>query len=232
VRGLLDDVLEDLADAVNYRRWLVDLAVPFLGDDPLEIGSGLGHYASDWRTAGAVRFTVSEADPGRLAALRERFAGDPAVVVRALSVPAEEQASYSSVLAYNVLEHIDDDRAALEACRGLLRPGGRVVVVVPAFPSALGRFDRAIGHARRYRARSLRAALQSAGFEVEVLHHVNAVGLIGWYVAVKLLRGRPKAGPLLRAYDGGLVPWLRRLESRRPAPFGQSLFAVARRPDD
>jgi SAM-dependent methyltransferase len=230
--SLQDNVLEDLADAVNYRRWLVDLAVPYLGDDPLEVGSGLGHYASDWRAAGAVRFAVSEIDPGRLAALRERFAGDPGVVVRELSMPVAEQSSYSCVLAYNVLEHIDDDRAALVAFRGLLRPGGRAVLLVPAFPSAMSRFDRAIGHRRRYRAGSLRAALQSAGFDVEVLHHVNAVGLVGWYVVMRLLRGRPKAGPLLRAYDGGVVPWLRRLESRRQPPFGQSLFAVARRRDD
>jgi SAM-dependent methyltransferase len=230
--GLQTDVLEDLAEAVNYRRWLVDLAVPYLGDDPLEVGSGLGHYASDWRSAGAARITVSEADPGRLAALRERFAADPGVVVRELSVPIEETSSYSAVVAYNVLEHMEDDVAALAAFRSLLRPGGRMVLVVPASPSAMSGFDRAIGHHRRYRARTLQAALVDAGLEVEVLYHLNAVGLLGWFVAVKLLRGRPKAGLLLRIYDAGVVPWLRRLEARRSPPFGQSLFAVARRPGD
>ncbi len=65
---------------------------------------------------------------------------------------------------------------------------------------------------------------------MERLHHVNCLGLLGWYVAVKALRGRPKAGPLLTVYDRGVVPWLRRLEARRPPPFGQSLLAVARRP--
>jgi hypothetical protein len=43
--GLQDDVLEDLVEAKNYRRWLVALALPYLGDDPLEVGSGLGNCA-------------------------------------------------------------------------------------------------------------------------------------------------------------------------------------------
>ena len=226
---LQTDVLEDLAEAVNYRHWLVALALPYLGDDPLEVGSGLGLYAADWRAAGAAQLTVSETDAGRLAQLRTRFADDRGVVVRELAVPVAEHASYSAVVAYNVLEHIADDRAALVGLRDLLRPGGRVVLLVPAFPSALGRFDRAIGHHRRYRARSLRAVAEAAGLQVEVLRHVNCIGLMGWYVVVKLLRGRPRAGVLLTAYDRLAVPLLRRFESRWQPPFGQSLFLVARR---
>ena len=227
---LQSDVLEDLVEAARYRRWLVDLTVPHLGDDPLEIGSGLGHYAADWAAAGVSRFTASEADPARLAALRERFAGSDVVRVRELAVPVEEVGTHSAVVACNVLEHVPDDVGALRAFAGLVRPGGRVVLVVPAFPSAMSAFDRAIGHQRRYRRASLRRALVEAGLEVEVLHHVNAIGLLGWYVAVKALGGRPRAGLLLTAYDRGVVPWLRRLEALGPPPFGQSLLAVARRP--
>ena len=228
--GLQSDVLEDLVEAARYRRWLVDLALPHLGDDPLEVGSGLGHYAADWAAAGVPRFTASEADVARLQALRERFQGDPVVRVRELAVPVQETAEHSAVVAYNVLEHVPDDVGALRAFAGLLRPGGRVVLVVPAFPSAMSRFDLAIGHQRRYRRRSLRAAAERAGLTVEVLHHVNSIGLLGWYVAVKALRGRPRAGLLLTAYDRGVVPWLRRLEARAAPPFGQSLLLVARRP--
>lgn len=226
---LQSEILEDLVEARNYRRWLVDLALPHLGDDPLEVGSGLGHYAAEWAAAGVPRWTASEADAGRLQHLRERFAGDPVVRVRELAVPIDETAEHSSVVAYNVLEHIPGDVAALRAFGRLLRPGGRVVLVVPAFPSAMSRFDLAIGHQRRYRRRTLCAAAEQAGLRVEVLHHVNAIGLLGWYVAVKALKGRPQAGPLLTAYDRGVVPWLRRLEARVPPPFGQSLLLVARR---
>ena len=232
--GLQSDVLEDLVEAGNYRRWLVDLTAPHLGDDPLEVGGGLGHYAHDWAEAlaarGLTRFTTSEADPARLAALRERFARHPVVRVRELAVPIAETARHSAVVACNVLEHVPDDVGALRAFAGLCRPGGAVVLVVPAFPSAMSRFDLAIGHQRRYRRRTLRAAAEAAGLRVEVLHHVNLPGLLAWYVAVKLLRGRPRAGLLLTVYDRGVVPWLRRVEARVHPPFGQSLLLVARVP--
>ncbi|HEY0357523.1 MAG TPA: class I SAM-dependent methyltransferase [Mycobacteriales bacterium] len=226
--GLQSDVLEDLRTAVNYRRWLCSLGVPFFGDDVLEIGSGLGYYAADWADMG-VRITASEADPARLAQLTETFAGDPRVRVRELAVPIEEEADYSTVVAYNVLEHIPDDVAALRAFRGLLRPGGAVVLVVPAFPGAMSRFDRAIGHQRRYTRAALSSALGQAGLHVERCHYVNAPGLLAWYVGMRLLGGRPKEGPLLSVWDRAVVPVERRIERYVRMPFGQSVFAVARR---
>ena len=150
------------------------------------------------------------------------------VRVRELAGPVTATAAHSAVVACNVLEHVPDDVGALRDLGRLLRPGGRVVLVVPAFPSAMSAFDRAIGHERRYRRAGLRAVAEQAGLRVEVLHHVNSVGLLGWYVLVKALRGRPRAGLLLAVYDRLLVPVLRRVEARRPPPFGQSLFLVAR----
>ena len=62
-------------------RWLAALAVPYLGDWPVELGSGLGDYAQRWLDSGVPRITVSEIDPVRLACLRERFADEAGVVV-------------------------------------------------------------------------------------------------------------------------------------------------------
>ncbi|GAA0710653.1 hypothetical protein [Dactylosporangium roseum] len=58
-------VLEDLSDAVHYRRWLAGLAEPYLGDDPIEIGAGIGDYAAEWVST-LPRITVTEADECRL----------------------------------------------------------------------------------------------------------------------------------------------------------------------
>jgi 2-polyprenyl-3-methyl-5-hydroxy-6-metoxy-1,4-benzoquinol methylase len=225
---LQSDVLEDLKTATNYRKWLCSLALPYFGDDVLEVGSGLGYYASDWADMG-VSLTTSEADQGRLAALRARFAEDPRVSVRELSVPITEEANYSSVVAYNVLEHIPDHVEALRAFRGLLRESGAVIIVVPAFEKAMSRFDLAIGHQRRYTKASLSAALGQAGLHVERCHYVNAPGLLAWYVGMKLLGGKPKEGPLLTIWDKVVVPVERRIEQRLRMPFGQSVFAVAHR---
>ena len=225
--ALQSDVLEDLREAVRYRRWLVDLTAPHLGDRPLEIGGGVGDYAAEWVARGVPHLVTSEADPARLEGLTRRFAEDPRVTVRPLTVPITETGDYSAVVACNVLEHIPDDVAALRAFAGLVRPGGRVVMVVPAVPAAMSAFDRAIGHHRRYLKRSLRAAAEEAGLTVTTLHYVNALGLLGWFLVVKLLGRRPQAGLVLTLYDRGVVPWLSRLERRVPPPIGQSLLLVA-----
>jgi SAM-dependent methyltransferase len=170
---------------------------------------------------------VSEADPERLAALRRRFAGHPVIRVRELILPSTEPGAHSAVVAYNLLEHLPDDVAALRSFARLVRPGGHVVVLVPAFAFAYGRFDAEIGHHRRYTRRSLVRAMRQAGLEVVTDHYVNALGLLGWTLVVRVLGGRPKPGPLLKLLER-LVPVLRRVEGRLRPPFGQSVFAVGR----
>ena len=183
----------------------------------------------EW-SSGVETFTCSEAEPNRLAALRARFEGRSDIEVVELVIPIEVEGDHSAVVAYNVLEHIPDDVEALKAMAGLVAPGGKVVVIVPAAPFAMSRFDVEIGHQRRYTRRSLAATLNHAGLETEILHYVNPVGLVAWVVLMKLMRQRPRAGMALSAYDRFLVPVLMRLESRRHPPLGQSLFAVARKP--
>ena len=228
VAGVQAGVLESLSSAVNYRRWICDLAGPWLGDDPLELGSGNGDYAAEWAAAGRA-ITASEAEPVRLKGLQQRFDGHPLVTVRRLALPTTEPGGYSATVAINVLEHIDDDLAALVGMGELVQPGGHVVLFVPAFPLAMSRFDREVGHFRRYRAPDLGRRLEAAGLVVQQLHYVHAPGLLAWLLLMRLGRQRPGEGFPLRVFER-LVPVLRRIESRWRPPFGQSVFAVARRP--
>ena len=220
-------VLEDLSSAVRYRRWLASLATPHLGAHPIEVGSGTGDYAEEWAPH-CTQFTCSEADGRRLEALRRRFRGRPDVAVRKLSVPLDETGSYSAAVAYNVMEHVPDHVGALRGMARLIAPDGRVVVLVPAFQFAMSRFDREIGHQRRYTRRSLHTALTAAGLDVVELRYINAVGLVAWLLVMKVLRRRPGAGRLLTAYDRLVIPLVSRLERRWGPPAGQSVFAVAR----
>lgn len=225
--AIQDRVLEDLRGAVNHRRWLCELARPHLGGAALEIGSGLGNYAQTWLAMGE-RVTASEGSPARVEALRARLAQAAAEIpVRLLHAPVTEKAEFSAVVACNVLEHIPDDIGALRSFRDLVRPGGRVVLVVPAFAFAMGEFDRVVGHQRRYTVPALRRALSAAGWRVERIHYVNWLGLLAWVVMMKWLKGRPRDGLLLRWWDGVVIPVVRFTERWVPPPFGQSVFAVA-----
>jgi SAM-dependent methyltransferase len=222
--SLQDDVLESLATADQYRRWICDLARPWLGQNPLEIGAGTGTYATEWAAPGRM-LTVTEAHPLRVVALQRRFQDHPNVRVRQLVLPSDGYTGHSAVVAVNVLEHIDDDRGALRSMALMVRPGGAVALFVPAFPLAMSRFDRQVGHFRRYRRRELETLLRQAGLEPQVVHYVNAPGLLAWFLMMRLGRRQPHDGIALRLFER-CVPSLRRFESSCRPPFGQSLFAV------
>ena len=156
----------------------------------------------------------------------QRFAGDPRVRVRDVDLVTPYEGSHSALVALNVLEHIEDDIGALSAAHRLLRPGGKVVMFVPAFPFAMSRFDRAVGHYRRYRRASLTRAFDAADLTMERIHYVNAPGLLAWFVGMRLLRMTPQDGWSVRLWDRFVIPVARAFESRVRPPFGQSLFAV------
>ena len=223
------EVLEGLATAVNHRRWFVELAVPYLGDNPIEIGSGLGDYALEWAPY-LKRFTATEADPDRLVSLKERLASEPKIEVREMLLPHGEKSDYSAAVSYNVLEHIEDHVGALRSMRDLVRPGGAVVLIVPAFQFAMSPADIATGHVRRYTKKTMRAALTEAGLEVERLHYANALGLLGYFMATSVFRLMPKEGPMVKVYDTLVLPVTKAAEQVVRPPFGQSVFAVARVP--
>jgi ubiquinone/menaquinone biosynthesis C-methylase UbiE len=223
------DVLEGLATAVNRRRWFVELAVPYLGDHPIEVGSGLGDYALEWAPH-FQRFTATEADPDRLLLLKERLEGHDSIEVRELLLPTEERGTYTGAVSYNVLEHIEDHVGALRSMAQLVKPGGRIVLIVPAFMFAMSPVDIATGHVRRYTKKSMRAAMTEAGLTIEKLKYANALGLIGYYAATSVFKLTPKEGPMVKFYDRFVLPVTKFAESVVRPPFGQSVFVVARVP--
>lgn len=227
---LQSSTLESLASAVRYHDWLTALALPYLGEHPVELGSGLGDYAATWLEKGVPRITVTDADPTRLSVLHDRFDGDPRVDVQGLDVFDPPAANFSSYVAYNVLEHIEDHVGALRAAHTLVAPGGAVIMFVPAFEFAMGEFDLAVGHVRRYRLATMRAAYEQAGLTVERLHYINAPGLLAWFVGMRLLKMTPGDRPLVRVWDRMVVPVARSVEKRLTPPFGQSVFVVGRVP--
>nr|WP_239676954.1 methyltransferase domain-containing protein [Natronosporangium hydrolyticum] len=227
---LQSEVLEDLRGARHYRRWLVRLAAPYLGDSPIEIGSGIGDYAAEL-AVGRESYTATEYDPQRFAVLADRFADHPVINARRLGLPTDQTGGYSGAAMFNVLEHIEDDSAALRSLAGLVQPGGAVVVYVPAFNGAMSRFDRMIGHYRRYTKRSLAATMTAAGLRVERLHYVNSVGLISWFLLMRCLRMVPRDTLALRCYDATVIRSVSWLERFLRPPFGQSVFAVGRVPE-
>ena len=139
----------------------------------LDIGCGRGNVTR--LLAPYTRRTVaSEITPGGARLAAETLAAMANVQVLAADVLALDgtrrpplAGAFDMVALSEVLEHVDDDAKALARCYALLRPGGRLLVTVPAHPELWTAMDDLIGHRRRYTRETLTFRLHEAGFRIE-----------------------------------------------------------------
>jgi SAM-dependent methyltransferase len=146
------------------ERLLLDLFLSARpGPEVLDGGAGQGTMSRRLAELGFA-VTSTDASPAAVAALRERAAGQ--VVEADLAALPFEEASFDGAVLGEVLEHIEDDRAALTEVARVLRPGGVLALSVPANPKLFGPSDIWAGHARRYTRPELLNACMAAGFTV------------------------------------------------------------------
>ena len=204
--------------------------------ESLEVGAGVGQNLAALAVFGPV--DASEVHPlGRTAiattGLVRTLYTDP--------LPFALDRSYDVVCALDVVEHIEDDRAALAWVSDHLRPGGIFVATVPAYSWLFSDHDRALQHFRRYTRTSFTAALP-AGLRVRTAGYFNhllfpfAVAARGAFSLGRWLRpGRggkqasPKAGPVALALAAVLEAELGLIERGYRPAWGLSVFCVAER---
>ncbi len=140
-------------------------------------------------------------------------------LTRPVDAAVASNAAFDAVLALDVIEHLDDDAAALATLGRLVRPGGTLVVSVPALPELYSEFDRVQGHRRRYLPEGLRAAFDGAGLKIDHLFWWGS-----WLVPLFRARGKRATIPTGETPDEiyrrhlRLPPW--------PAPcFFRAAFA-------
>lgn len=154
--------------------------------------------------------------------------------------------SFGTVAAFDVIEHCDSESTALAEIHRVLRPGGHLLMSVPAYEWAWTHHDDLNGHYRRYTRTRARRAVEAAGFEV-VRATYAFCGTFPFFAADRLLtrlRQRRLPAPVLRPDEVAPLPSVgrvvekvllgataldRRLLGTRDLPFGSSVLLVARK---
>lgn len=232
----------------HYEQWFAHIATDFRATSlnrlvlewvpegrVLDIGCGSGALTAELLRSG--REVVAQDASERMVALTDRHLatlGLSAEDVRLGTVESlEEREAFDGVVALDVIEHIEDDLAALGRLRAVLRPSGRLVLSVPALSWLYGPKDVAVGHHRRYDKGVLLERLERAGFEVLGCRYWNALGIAP--VFLMNLRGkrldesvRYSASPAKRALNGALAAWFRYVENPVSPPLGMTLLVHAR----
>jgi SAM-dependent methyltransferase len=238
----LDRIIYDRMAELDTRHWwyrarrdvLHDLIARRIAPKPggrvLEVGCGTGHNLSMLGKFGAV--DAVELDASARDVAEKRF-GKPVIDARLPELDGLEGGAYSLVAALDVVEHVEDDRAALKGLARCLAPGGRILVTVPAFPFLWSAHDVANHHHRRYTKATLRQAVADAGLKLEFIGWFNSL-LFPLAVADRMwgkLRGREGSddalppAPLNSAFEV-IFGLERHALGRLPLPPGVSIAAI------
>jgi len=221
-----------MALAKNYYAWQAKLVRREIGARVIDAGCGIGNFTNGLMDRELV--VAVDYDPEAIRRLAARRHGPNLRTVTAdISAPEfRELARFAadSCVCLNVLEHIEDDRAALSNMAAVIRPGGTVVLLMPAFDALYGPVDRNLGHFRRYRRAQIRELASAAGLRIRRVHYLNSVGFFAWWFNARVLRREEHSPAQIQFYDRWIVPALSLAESVIRPPFGQSLFAVLEKP--
>jgi len=222
---------------VARRRIIAHLMDRFVGPGQgrrvLEVGCSTGSNLPLLQRYGTLQ--AMEMHAPSVALCRRRH---PEVPVRHSAIPAALNESFDIICLFDVLEHIEDDAAALDWIHSHLLPGGRVFLSVPAFPFLWSGHDERAQHCRRYRRKGLEDLLTRV-FDVQYMTYFNT-HLFPGIAAERLVRrlfGEPEGADDKEFGASGVANWLLQavFAAERfwlPAlslPFGVSLFAYARK---
>lgn len=172
-----------------FLKEKAELIIPMLeGKKVLEVGCGTGDllqflYSDNYELTGSDYSNVY-LDKAREKNLSTKlFKAD--LLDEKFWLQYENQ--FDSVIASEVIEHIQDDSRALQTIFHILKPGGVLVLTVPAFNFLYSNHDKKIGHFRRYSKKSLNNIINLAGFSIEKIRYWNALGFFGWLINFKIL---------------------------------------------
>ena len=195
-------ILHDMQEAPNFSNWLIQLAGPYLGEAVLEVGSGIGNNVR--MLAMKRKVIATDIDEEFIDILSNAYAGDEHVEVHPWDVAKPWNGippRIDSIFCSNVLEHIEDEHAALLQMRTILRENGRLILIVPQGKKLYCSLDEGLGHFRRYERKHLEYTLSRAGLKIEHLFSFNKMGVLGWLIKGKILRAKTLGRISLKLYN-------------------------------
>jgi len=224
--------LEIMSNANNYRNWMYRQIAPFIGQRVLEIGAGIGNFTELLLDRELVVATdkYGPCIDYLSARLGEQLNAMPIQVdIAELGGRIDQQFieyGFDTLICLNVLEHVEDDLRALSNMHRALKPGGRLILLVPAFQFLFGTVDRSLEHYRRYTRKTLAPKLTQAGFRIEKTFYMNVIGIAGWFLNNRITKRREESKEQIKFFDQHVAPWAERIERLLPPPIGLSLIAI------
>jgi len=222
-----------IATAYRYIDWMLSPFKPYLRGDIVEVGIGHGSYFEALAPLGS--YLGIDIDERSIVAASKRFPTgkfaradilQPGFIDKLLPSKAD------GIVSVNVLEHIEDDSTAVRNLVEALKPGGVLMISVPALMGLYNDLDRLAGHYRRYCRKDFERILSGLPVKVEKLCYFNPIGGLGWWInrfrRHESLNSDEVNGQIV-LFEKYILPFSRMLDPLTRSFFGQSLICIARR---
>ena len=224
--------LETIAQLKNYNNWIAGSFYPFIRGSLIEIGAGIGTFSELFNDR-VDSLTLLEPSSKFCEKLEEKFSGEKHVEI--IKSPLEslekhfENRYFDCAVMVNVLEHIREDKDALRILFELLKPGGHVLIFVPALMPLFSDLDDALGHYRRYHLLELEEKVKMMGFKIIKSNYFDWLGSIPWWLINVMLKQKTISTKAAIFYDRLGIPVTRYIEQFIKPPFGKNLILVAKK---
>lgn len=219
------ETLEIMRKATWYNSWLLRQIAPYLRGDILEVGAGIGNFTKQLEKYGeviAIDYDCSYRNANFGDIEKGEYFFSPKVGAK------HHNKKFNAIVCMNVLEHIKNDNQALENMYKLLKKGGKLVLLVPAFNFAFGPMDKALGHYRRYTKKTISDLLVVNKYSLVVSRYLNFLGLLGWFINGRVLGKKLIPEGQLGIFDKLARPFLR-FEEFVHSPAGLSVLVVGKK---
>lgn len=227
------ETLRVISDARNFNDWTFNVINYRCTGKILEIGSGIGNI-SDRFISGKADITLTDIRNNYLAYLKEKYphlAGENKICHLDLVHPdfdntySDLLSQFDTVFALNVVEHIGDDHQAVSNGYKLLKPGGKLILLMPAYQALYNNFDRELHHFRRYNRSEMIQLLGRSGFCNISSFYFNAAGIPGWILSGRILKYKTIPQGQMNLFDK-LVPLFRLVDRLLMKKTGLSVIGV------
>lgn len=207
----------------NWVEYKTDKILNLIeGKNVLDIGCGIGTFTEKIANAG---YKVTAIDYAAKPKKTKNYKFVRADILNLGKVP---KGPFDSVIALDVLEHVEHDQKAIANIYKLLKPGGTIVLTVPAFPQLYAPLDAKIGHIRRYTQTEIIQKIRKAGFKTKKRFYWNFAGLFGWIIFCKILGKSTTSAK--NPFSNAVLDVSLSIEKRINPPIGLTLFVKATKP--
>ena len=170
--------LEIFDKAVFWRKYIYLLVKKYLKNDLLEVGAGIGSFTKNYKND-FTQITLTELDKHNIKKLKKRFKNTKIKIESKFTSKINRK--FNSILYMNVLEHIKNDKREINTSLSKLNKKGYLIILVPAHNELYTKFDKEIGHFRRYKINFFQK-LKLKNSKIVKLQYLDCLGYFLYYM--------------------------------------------------